>query len=62
MRSSSSEKASNLASRALIFCAWAWKALTLRSLEEPRIFLAKPSMGDPVWAVERLKALKQEAS
>jgi hypothetical protein len=31
-------------------------------LEEPRIFLAKPSMGDPVKAVERLKALKQEAS
>jgi hypothetical protein len=31
--------------------------LTLRSLEEPKSFLAKPSMGDPV-AVERSRALE----
>ena len=32
------------------------KSLTLRSLEEPKSFLAKPSMGDPK-AVERSRAL-----
>ena len=36
--------AANFGSNALMRWAWSWKALTLRSLEEPKSFLAKPSM------------------